>query len=465
MVTAMQPTAISRPLIAAAGLALGLGVGAAITTPLWLAVGTLVLLLCVPLVGRILRHGWLDPFEPLWPFLVCYGIAYALKPLLDAAGDRTYPWFEFSLSAAMMTVLVAAASLLFVYLAYFSELYRVIVPMLPLPETDPSPWRARVAALVLAAGGMMGLVILLRAAGPDFSLLAATRGAYRLSSVRAAYGQGYLFVLCTLAAFAPALQVAVALSTKTTLDRGLAVLVLAAVLVMLVVLYSRQLMLQTIVMILVVLYFRARWLSASGVVICGVVIALLGGYLGIRQRSTNVTLLSAFGFLGHTFDSSEFVPSALDRISPFGHFGGLTYIEDAVLTFMPRSFFPEKPDVFGIVRIQNHVAPDLSSWSVSTATYPPGFLVEGYANFGLLGLALIGLAYGAALRIAREWFWPRRERLFPMLLYGGFVMNITLMFRSAGQMALQTMVYGAVLYFLLYARIPMRARGVGAVAA
>ena len=456
---------ISRTLIAAVGLALGLGVGAAIATPFRLAVGTLVLLLCVPLVGRLLRRGWLDPFEPLWPFLICYGIAYALKPLLDAAGDRTHPWFEFSLSAALMTILIAAGSLLFVYLAYFSGVYRVIVPMLPLPDTDPTPQRARIAALVLAAGGMMGLALLVRAAGPDFSLMAATRGAYRLSSVRAAYGQGYLFVLCTLAQFAPALQIAVALSTKKKVDWGLALLVFAAVLTMLVVLYSRQLMLQTIVMILVVMYFRARWLSASAVVICGVVIALVGGYLGIRLRTTNVTPLSAFGFLGHTFDSSEFVPSALDRISPFGHFGGLTYIEDAVLTFIPRSFFPEKPDVFGIVRIQNHVAPDLSSSEVWRATYPPGFLVEAYANFGLLGLVFIGLAYGAGLRVAREWFWPRRDKLFPMLVYGGFIMNMAGMFRTAAQMALQTMVYGAVLYLLLYGRIPMRTRAVRDVAA
>ena len=189
-------------------------------------------------------------------------------------------------------------------------------------------------------------------------------------------------------------------------------------------------MLQTIVMILVVMYFRARWLSASAVVICGVVIALMGGYLGIRLRTTNVTPLSAFGFLGHTFDSSEFVPSALDRISPFGHFGGLTYIEDAVLTFVPRSFFPEKPDVFGIVRIQNHVAPDLSEFGGVE-----GHLSTGVSGRGLMPISacsawsFIGLAYGAGLRVAREWFWPRRDRLFPMLVYGGFIMNMAGMFR------------------------------------
>ena len=52
-----------------------------------------------------------------------------------------------------------------------------------------------------------------------------------------------------------------------------------------------------------------------------------------------------------------------------------------------------------------------------------------------------------------------------MLVYGGFIMNMAGMFRSAAQMALQTIVYGAVLYLLLYGRIPMRARAVRDVAA
>jgi hypothetical protein len=438
--------------------AIGLGVLAGAVSarrPLAAAIGALGLLLLLPLGAALRRSRQIDPLEPLWPFLICYGITYVFKPMLDARGGYTYDWFTFDATLATRAVVVATAGLAAIYVGYLSGIYRVLLPILPSTRQEPTAARARVAALGLAAGGVLAL-FLMRAAISEFSLGGAVSGAFRTRILQAAYGRGYIVVLASLAAFAPPLQIAIALTTRRRLDWALATGITGIVGVLLVALYSRQLMLQMIVMLVVVGYFKGRWLTRGGVVVAGVAILIVGGFLGLRLRAADVGPLQAFAFLGHTFDSFEFLASALARVSPLGHFSGVSFVEDAVLTYLPRLWFPEKPDVYGIVRIQNYVQPSFSAWSVSKATFPPGFLVEGYANFGVAGIALISLCYGVLLRLAREWFWPRRDRLFPMLVYGGLVLNMTGVFRSAAQTAMQMLVFGSIIYALLYARIPVR---------
>jgi hypothetical protein len=443
-------------IIAAPGATAGLFFGALAGTPVQLMAGVVVLLLCVPVCAHLLRGAEFDPMEPLWPFLTCFAITFALKPLIDEAGGLTYEWFDFVIPQVVGVMVVACLALLLIYVGYYSPAYRLLLPLLPAPVADPCAARARLVSVLLALGAVIGTVFVARAVGPTFSFESAARGAYRIPATGAAYGRGYLIVFWTLSALAPAAQLAILLKTRRTSDLFLWVGITAAVFSSLLVLYSRQLMLQAIVTMLVVAYFRGRFIRGGTVVVLGLAILFAGGYLGLRTRSGSLSAVGAFAFLGHTFDSFEFMGESFDRISPAGHFAGLTYAEDAVLTFLPRAFFPEKPDVFGVVRIQNLVAPVYTTLPVYRATYPPGFLVEGYANFGVAGIIMISLIYGAALRLAREWFWRRRDLLFPMLIYGGMVLNMTAIFRSAGQTAMQTVVYGAVLYLLLHAQLPMR---------
>jgi hypothetical protein len=447
--------ALSYVVIAIAAGVLGGMVSA--SRPLAAAIGALGLLLLLPLVASLRRSRRIEPLEPLWPFLICYGITYAFKPMLDARGGYTYDWFTFDTALATRAVVVAAAGLVAIYAGYFSGAYRVLLPVLPATRREPTVARARFAAFALAAGGVLA-VLLMRAAISDFTLAGAASGAFRTRILQAAYGRGYIVLLASLAAFAPPLQFAIALTTRRAVDWAMAAVITGIAGVLLLALYSRQLMLQMIVMLLIVAYFKGRWLTRGGVVLAGAAILILGGFLGLRLRASDVGPLQAFAFLGHTFDSFEFLATALARVSPLGHFSGVSFVEDAVLTYLPRVWFPEKPEVYGIVRIQNFVQPSFSAWSVSAATFPPGFLVEGYANFGAAGIALISLCYGVLLRVAREWFWPRRDRLFPLLVYGGLVLNMTGVFRSAAQMAMQILVFGSIIYALLCARIPVRPR-------
>jgi hypothetical protein len=436
--------------LVAAGLAIGV---------LWLAIAILAVVLLLPLITRVLQRRAIHPLEPLWPFLVCYAITFALKPLFDREGFVTYDWFTFDDVSAARAVLVAAGALLVIYGGYFSGAYRGVLPALPSIRREPTAARSRAVAIGCALAGLLALVFLAYTRGSWFDVQAAAAAAYRVEIVRSVYGQGYLSVLLALASFAPAIQLHTALRTGRRTDWIVLAVIALCVGFVLTVAYSRQLLLRAAILGLAVLHFRGNVFSRRTIVAAGVVILLAGGFLGVRQferfdRASTVVLHS-FAFLGHTFDSFEFLAVALERFPLRGQLGGQSFVEDVALTYVPRRLFPEKPDVYGVVRVQNLVAPALAEHHVSQSTYPPGFLVEGYVNFGLVGILLLALGYGVALRGALEWFWPRRERLWPLLMYGGFVLDMTSMFRSASQVAITAVVLGALFYVLLQARVPV----------
>lgn len=454
----------TAPTLAIVGLCAGVvGIGAllgfaAAHHPFAASLAALLAAIGLPMAGRLLWRTPIHPLEPLWVFLLCYAITFVLKPFLDSRGFVTYDWFTFDESNAVRAVIVSACALLFLYLGYLSDTYRIVEPLLPRLGRDPSLARGRAVAVALTIGCVVALATVIRDIGPSFSLVAASAGRYRTVVLNASYGHGYLVILCTCGIFAPGIQMFVALSSRQLVDWLIWLAVTGAVGLVLTVLYSRQLFLQGVVVMLVVSHFRTLWFSRKAIVAAGLVVLVAGGFLGLRLRERHPSPFQAFAFLGHTFDSFEFLSSALERLSPVGSLGGQSIIEDVAFTYLPRAVFPEKPDVFGVVRLQGLVAPALADYSVKRATFPPGFLVEAYANLGVVGLAIMAMVYGIGLRLAREWFWPRQRNMFALIVYGGLVLNMTGMFRSATQFALETVVFSLLLYLALYARIPLAAR-------
>jgi hypothetical protein len=407
----------------------------------------------IPFAARLGRRATLDPLEPLWPFLACFAITFAVKPVSDAYGDLTYWWFRFDPDSSVVAILVATGALAALLLAYASRLFVLPFCLLPRGRRDPSLARARLVVLVLVTGAMLGVGFIVGSQSGGFSLGRALSEGYRAGYFELLYGRGYLTVGFTLASFAPAIQTWVAIRSRRRLDAVLAIGTLGLVLLADLVVYSRFLILQTIVTVVVVLHFAAGWFGLRSLTALGFCAALAGGLLGVRRRGS-LDPLAALGFLGHTFDSFEFLTPALTTLPLGGELYGSSLVEDLLWTFTPRTLIPDKPEVYGIVAVQNLIAPPLRALSPRASTYPPGFLPEWYANFGAAGVAVIAVAYGVWLRAVREWILGASGRLFPLLLYGGVVLNFTLMFRSSAQYVVQGLLYGLLLYALLQAQLP-----------
>lgn len=133
---------------------------------------------------------------------------------------------------------------------------------------------------------------------------------------------------------------------------------------------------------------------------------LVGGLIGLLMISANGNLgsINDFGILleklvwrvSGTLDQFEFLHLANVNATHFWF--GLSYVEDLVLTYVPRSIFPDKPTAYGIIRLQDQLMPHLLEYASLSATYPVGFFAEAYLNFGYLGFVVVPLFYGMFLR-------------------------------------------------------------------
>lgn len=433
-------------LVASVGAAVSLG-WLASAHPLAAGYLAMASALALPPAFAICAGMRVNPIEPLWAFLAAYAITYLYKPVITAQGRITYAWFRFEPEAAVWALALSAAALIFVYIGYLSGLHGVLMRGLPRTSGRESRSRIRLVATGLAVVSAAGMLVLVHLTG--LGMAGLFQAEYRATLLSGLYGRGYFTLLFTVAAFAPAMQLWVVLDSQRAGDRVALVAIVLMVMFVLAAMYSRQLMLQSVVTLLVVAHLKGRYFRPQALIAAGIVILLAGGALGLRQRGGSLDPLEAFAFLGHTFDSFEFLAPVVVRFPMTGVLSGESFVEDVFWTYVPRVLVPDKPSVFGIVRIQDLVAPALGNGDVRAATYPPGYIVEWFINFGLPGVVVISLVYGVWLRTAREWVWGGQAGLFGLLVYGGIVLNLTAVFRSSAQYFTQAIVLGLTLYALL----------------
>jgi hypothetical protein len=109
----------------------------------------------------------------------------------------------------------------------------------------------------------------------------------------------------------------------------------------------------------------------------------------------------------------------MERITPNDFMLGTSYVEDALYTSIPRMWFPDKPERYGIYTVQDRIIPELRDMN---GTFPPGILNEAYVNFGLayfiVPVPLAWVFHGLYRRtIAGQLFWiVQVMMLFPVLM-------------------------------------------------
>src|SRR5262249_30704074 len=133
-----------------------------------------------------------------------------------------------------------------------------------------------------------------------------------------------------------------------------------------------------------------RW--APALLVLFVVVA---GPLGLLMKSKIVTPPQIINMGTSTWDSMEFSVAAEQNYHVRDLFWGRSYMSDVVYTWYPRALFPRKPKRYGIVLIQDLMAPQLAQFP---GTFPVGILVEAYANFWYAGLVLVPMCLAIAYR-------------------------------------------------------------------
>jgi hypothetical protein len=386
-----------------------------------------VVALTLPGFVLLVRREWdrsgagLFLLSPACVFYLAYLASFAIRPLLQIAGILSY---TVTTSTADTLLLAQVTSVLTWY--GFVIGYRLI----------PSP----MVPALLAQAGMVVIDMRLRAsaayglslaASLAFVAMLAPLGVFTLdfghnrdAYLNALFGAGHLYLLNLMAGTLLLMGLVLSSFCRRPV-RPPAIIAWAAYLIPNALVTNRFVFSAALFALLLVMALkrmrRGYRISVTTVVVVLAALVTVGALLGLVRGLTEgheyaEERRNPFVYLLWTFDMSEVYQIALQNIHRLDL--GRSWAEDMFLVFLPRALFPWKPQVYGAIRLQAEAFPgSVPSDGVITATYPISMFGEGYANFGVPGLLLVGLAVGVILKlvfsralqaglVSRRPFWP-----------------------------------------------------------
>ncbi|HSS97438.1 MAG TPA: O-antigen polymerase [Terriglobales bacterium] len=180
------------------------------------------------------------------------------------------------------------------------------------------------------------------------------------------------------------------------------------------------------------------------VISISVLVFLVAGPLGLIFKGTEASPAAAVSLSISAWDAFEFTVLAQSDLRARDLHYGSTYLQDVFYSWLPRSLFPSKPTRYGIVVVQDQLAPELQD--NEGATFPPGILVEAYSNFGYIGLFLIPLLIGIFCHAL--YFNIYRDNTYWIVLLSFLFANLA-SFRGFGGFLALLLAYGTVLFVVI----------------
>jgi len=162
-------------------------------------------------------------------------------------------------------------------------------------------------------------------------------------------------------------------------------------------------------------YYRRVQVRSIVLSVVGV-IALVAGMGVLRElnsynRSESSFLDSTIG-TGNGFDAVRST-AIIDRVPERADFLLGNSYAAIPFFFVPRVVWPDKPSMSLGPWVRTEL---FGVWS-RNAGWPPGFVAESYANFGYVGILIVPLVLGIALRAIYETFRPLLGVSFPVSIF------------------------------------------------
>jgi hypothetical protein len=404
--------------------------------------------------------GGLFLLSPATVFYLAYIASFAIRPPFQVAGTLQY---DFTVGADE-TLFVAQLTSVLAWYGFVIGYSLVPSPKLPalLAESGAAAADIRLRASAAYALSIVASIAFLAALAP-LGVFTLDFGNNRVAYLNALFGAGYMYLFNLMAG--TLLLVGLVFSSFCRRPpRLLAIAAWTAYLIPNILVTNRFLVSAVLFALLLVVALRrlrdGKRISAMNVVVVLGALAAVGALLGlVRGLSEGLEYAeerrNPLVFFLWTFDMSEFYQITLQNIHRLDL--GRSWVEDLFLQFLPRAVFPWKPQIYGAVRLQAEAMPgSVPPDGVFSATYPISMFGEGYANFGIPGLLLVGLAIGIILKlvfsralraglVARRPFWP----LMSFCLFVLVCANALGYLRSFGWFA-STLVFHGIVFAFCY---------------
>lgn len=128
------------------------------------------------------------------------------------------------------------------------------------------------------------------------------------------------------------------------------------------------------------------------------VVFVLSGVLGILLFPGQFALTSPSDVVRRVMGTFDMADSLAIAESRSARYDGATWVEDLVITYVPRAIWTSKPFDYGGYRLQEELFPGVAKSVDYVAFYPAGLLGESYLNLGALGIVLVPALAGYGLR-------------------------------------------------------------------
>lgn len=419
--------------------------------------------LATALMLPILLHGVDQPFdlfEPIWTITVIYALEFLIKPVLLLADPLTYqlPYLNYVEGAMLRATWLGVLGFVAFYLGYETNLPATFAARLPKLGW---PWHEGRIRLVLAASAVgFALTVLHFLNKGDFDIIYMYGNRLAIT----AGDEDVAFLLHMLAWIVVAMAFALYLMRPSEGSLLRLVLTTAAVMACMFIFAARMSLLFVLVGLLVLRHYTIKPVGQRVAVVAAstlfVVVAAFGVFRGNYLRPA----FSWSDALGEDLPTTlqdelkgycdwDVTATVVDYYPARRQFYHGRLALESFYYLIPRRVWPDKPIWYGSSRIENDISPNLitarneGGFSGGTAISQSA-LGEGYADLGIVGVALYLYIYGC------YWSWiysllrTNGYRLPGAMLFAAPFTFLPMVLRSFSSTIIDTSIWVITMYLL-----------------
>lgn len=350
-----------------------------------------------------------DFFDLGFLFLSVYAFAYLLKPAFIKLSPCDFITFQeyypFNNNGYfLLAYLLAISGSIFFALGYYAGAYRILpLPSLSLIKNTKQLLLA--SNIGLLAGLVSLLFLLLKVVNGGVGSVLLFHPETRIAFMKSFQGNGHLFFFISVMPLALFTRLLFIWGSKSNIPTSFQKIQtyfwVLCTLVVMATIGGRIQFLGAIIGVISVYHLLVKPINFKSQIIFLSLLALTASVLGVFLQTDfyvqddQTSFFSPYRLMVRLYGSYDAFDNTVITISRLkNYYFGSTILEDIFVTYLPRVIFPWKPEIFGVVRIQNDIMPELFAYAGLSATYPVGIIGEAYANFGIFGVVIIPFFFG-----------------------------------------------------------------------
>jgi oligosaccharide repeat unit polymerase len=418
--------------------------------------------LAAALTLPILLHGVdrpFDLFEPIWAITIVYALEFLIKPVLLLADPFTYqlPYLKYVEPAMLRATWLGALGFVAFYCGYETSIPSSLAAKVPRLGW---PWRVgRVRLALTVSAVLFGLAVAHFLIKGDFDLIYMYGNRAAITA-----GDGDLALLMHLLAWSVvAMTFALYLMRPSEGTLVRLVLTTGAVMVCMFMFAARMSLLFVIVGLVVVSHYTVKRIQHRTAAVLAAVLFVVAAAFGAFRGSYLRPSFSWSDVMGESL-----VASAQEEIQGYCDWDITATVVDyyphqrafyhgrlaleSLYFLIPRRIWTDKPTWYGSQRIQNDIAPGLLSVAdeggFTGTSISQSALGEGYADWGILGVALYLFIYGCYWRWIYALLEANRFRFPGAMLFAPAFVFLPMVLRSFSSTIVNTSIWVAGMYLL-----------------